>query len=69
MENKTLERMLSSDIKMNRNRQFSLANQKWQMKYKKGKWHPESKWIELLAFSAESKVENETQTRKWRHGI
>ena len=35
MENKTLERMLSSDIKMNRNRQFSLANQKWKMKYKK----------------------------------
>lgn len=35
MENETLERMLRSDIKMNRNSQFSPANQKWKMKSKK----------------------------------
>ena len=35
MPNETLERMLRSDIKTDRNSQLSLANQKWKMKSKK----------------------------------
>ena len=43
MENETLERMLRSYIKMNRNSRFSLTNQKWKAQSKKEKACPESK--------------------------
>ena len=71
MENKTLERMLSSDIKMNRNRQFSLANQKWKMKYKNENhalnWNESSYWPSLLnqKLKMKPKQENDAMVFKW----